>query len=285
MAATKSFIDLTSSPAIVVGVGTVDLSDIGLQELIVNPASINAMNSAKTLKVIAGKDDKLTVSPTWKLERRGLVDGKLVHTFENGSAKLELQNYLQWQNFVNKYDVNANGSVEPLDVLIIINQINTTAGSGNGAKLPEFDASKPDAYSFVDVNGNNTLDPLDVLEVINYINRRGSGEGESNSSDNPLGPVDWSWNPSAFVSRWAEATRGFTDSETSVDELFSFENRDPMRLEAAQGGATPLSYEASRKGNRQTPDKASPSKLQELERLDDFMSNSLDAFLKEFGLF
>ncbi len=285
VAATKSFIDLTSSPAIVVGVGTVDLSDIGLQELIVNPASINAMNSAKTLKVIAGKDDKLTVSPTWKLERRGLVDGKLVHTFENGSAKLELQNYLQWQNFVNKYDVNANGSVEPLDVLIIINQINTTAGSGNGAKLPEFDASKPDAYSFVDVNGNNTLDPLDVLEVINYINRRGSGEGESNSSDNPLGPVDWSWNPSAFVSRWPEATRGFTDSETSVDELFSFENRGQMRLEAAQGGATPLSYEASRKGNRKTPDKVSPSKLQELERLDELMSNGLDSILREFGLF
>ena len=69
-----------------------------------------------------------------------------------------------WTNPVNPFDVNNNGDVEPLDVLIIINEINR---NGTRALNPNLDRALP----FVDVNRNGSIDPLDVLAVINEINR------------------------------------------------------------------------------------------------------------------
>ena len=69
-----------------------------------------------------------------------------------------------WTNPVNPFDVNNNGDVDPLDVLIIINEINR---NGTRALNPNLDR----ALQFVDVNRNGSIDPLDVLMVINEINR------------------------------------------------------------------------------------------------------------------
>ncbi len=68
-----------------------------------------------------------------------------------------------WTNPINPFDVNNNGDVEPLDVLIIINEINR---NGIRALNPNLDRALP----FVDVNRNGSIDPLDVLAVINEIN-------------------------------------------------------------------------------------------------------------------
>ena len=69
-----------------------------------------------------------------------------------------------WTNPINPFDVNNNGGPDPLDVLVIINEINF-----NGVRVlnPNFDLGLP----FVDVNRNGSIDPLDVLAVINEINR------------------------------------------------------------------------------------------------------------------
>jgi hypothetical protein len=93
----------------------------------------------------------------------------------------------RYQNPVNRYDVNADGFVSPIDVLIVINFLNTQ-GSRPTDGLP----GPPD---YVDVNGNRFVDPLDVLEVINMINNGGrtpGGEGEGSGAgegrvNNPLG--------------------------------------------------------------------------------------------------
>ena len=69
-----------------------------------------------------------------------------------------------WTNPVSPFDVNNNGDTEPLDVLIIINEINL---NGIRALNPNLDRGLP----FVDVNRNGQIDPLDVLTVINEINR------------------------------------------------------------------------------------------------------------------
>jgi thioredoxin-dependent peroxiredoxin len=70
-----------------------------------------------------------------------------------------------WQNALNRYDVNQSGIVEPLDVLVVINDINA---SGTRA-LP----TKPAGYSgpMLDVNGDGSLGPIDALMVINALNR------------------------------------------------------------------------------------------------------------------
>jgi hypothetical protein len=61
--------------------------------------------------------------------------------------------------------VNDDRSIDPLDVLVIINEINRT-----GTRLldPLTDLTPP----FYDTNPDGALDPLDVLVVINKINSR-----------------------------------------------------------------------------------------------------------------
>jgi hypothetical protein len=70
-----------------------------------------------------------------------------------------------WTNPNNPLDVNNSGGPDPLDVLVIINEINLR---GSRALDPALDRSLP----FVDTNKNGQIDPLDVLAVINELNRR-----------------------------------------------------------------------------------------------------------------
>ena len=82
------------------------------------------------------------------------------------------------QNPSNNLDVNADGSISPIDVLILVNDINF-----NGARvLPSTLPTPP----YLDPNGNGSIDPLDILLIINYINDRGNagaGEGEVSMAD------------------------------------------------------------------------------------------------------
>jgi hypothetical protein len=82
----------------------------------------------------------------------------------------------RWHNDVNEFDVNNNNSIEPLDVLVIVNDVNS---QGVRELLQDDDETVPPA--FLDVDDDGTVSPLDVLIVINKINsdRNGEGEGES----------------------------------------------------------------------------------------------------------
>jgi hypothetical protein len=68
-----------------------------------------------------------------------------------------------WTNVGNEFDVTDDGSIDPLDVLAIINAINH---GGSRILRPDSDLS----LEFVDVNMDGALDPLDVLEMINVLN-------------------------------------------------------------------------------------------------------------------
>jgi VCBS repeat-containing protein len=68
-------------------------------------------------------------------------------------------------------DVNADGFVSPIDVLLIVNFINFSGQSSISV------IGLPDPPPYRDVSGDNRIDALDVLELINYINTRGNGEG------------------------------------------------------------------------------------------------------------
>jgi len=77
---------------------------------------------------------------------------------------------LRWHNSRKPTDVNDDGTVSPIDALLVINYLNTVGGG----PVPE--GSPP---PFIDVSGDNQISPLDALLVINELNRRGSGEGEA----------------------------------------------------------------------------------------------------------
>ena len=102
----------------------------------------------------------------------------------------------KYQNPTRKQDVNADGFISPIDVLIVVNLLNSRGPSVPVEGLP----GPPD---YVDVNGDNVVNPLDALEVINYINSQsggssggeGEGEGEGFSSvQQVVAPWSQGWN-------------------------------------------------------------------------------------------
>ena len=98
----------------------------------------------------------------------------------------------KYQNPTRKQDVNADGFISPIDVLIVVNLLNSRGPSVPVEGLP----GPPD---YVDVNGDNVVNPLDALEVINYINSQSGGssggEGEGFSSvQQVVAPWSQGWN-------------------------------------------------------------------------------------------
>jgi hypothetical protein len=71
-------------------------------------------------------------------------------------------------------DVNNDGIVSPIDVLIIINALHN-GGVRPLGELPTGDDSIP---SFLDTSGDAVLSSGDVLEAIDFLNRKNSNGGE-----------------------------------------------------------------------------------------------------------
>jgi hypothetical protein len=104
-------------------------------------------------------------------------------------------NPFPWHNAALPNDVDRNDSIEALDVLIVINEINADRFNQDGilpfarpindSRALFFDAAGPDGY----------VTPGDVLTIINWINAHlGLGVGEGVSADAPLvaSPATWS---------------------------------------------------------------------------------------------
>lgn len=83
-------------------------------------------------------------------------------------ASVAVKVFPAYQNPRNRFDVDDDGNVSPLDVLQIINDI----AANRFRDLPN---NVAETVPYIDTNGNSQVDPLDVLDVINFINR-GSGE-------------------------------------------------------------------------------------------------------------
>lgn len=93
-----------------------------------------------------------------------------------------------WQNPNNRFDVDRNLQVNPLDVLVLIDAIN-----GNRAgKLPQPRAATSLGLPDFDVDGDGELTPLDILQLVNQVNGLSSGglRGEGESSTDPETPTE-----------------------------------------------------------------------------------------------
>jgi hypothetical protein len=107
-----------------------------------------------------------TVEPaeTFELNFSGITNA----TLSSPTAVATIQNddtlsTHPWQNARNPLDVNDNGTVEALDVLVIINRLNSTTDP----LPPQAPAVPPPFY---DVDGNDNVTALDALVIINYLN-------------------------------------------------------------------------------------------------------------------
>lgn len=80
-----------------------------------------------------------------------------------------------WTNAISPMDVDDDNFVSPLDVLVLVNDLNQY-----GSRRLAPTVTKP--YAYVDPDGDGSISPLDVLLIINHINSKGSGEGEGERS-------------------------------------------------------------------------------------------------------
>jgi hypothetical protein len=91
-----------------------------------------------------------------------------------------------WQNPDNQYDVNDNGAVSPIDVLLIVNYLNDNPGSQT-QPLP---VPRPSDRPYLDVDGNGYAQPLDALLAINHLNALNLGEGEGEAAPSSRSHLD-----------------------------------------------------------------------------------------------
>ena len=80
-----------------------------------------------------------------------------------------------WHNAALRWDVNGDGTVTPLDVLLVINYLNSHPGDDS---LPAV-AIEPPQYYDVDNDGRGTA--ADALSVVNYLNANAAQPAEAES--------------------------------------------------------------------------------------------------------
>jgi len=83
-------------------------------------------------------------------------------TIRNASSASTDQT-LHWENPTNPLDTNDDGSVSPLDGLLILNHLNQPGAND----VLSLDVDAP----FLDVNADGWVTPIDALAVINFLNR------------------------------------------------------------------------------------------------------------------
>jgi Dockerin type I domain/PKD domain len=144
----------------------------------------------------------------------GLYTVKVKVTDDDGGVgestfpvRVELDNdgqlyLLSWRNRRLNVDVNDDGEVAPLDVLLIINELSRRQGSDDLLpRIGEIDLFKP---MYVDTSGDSFLAPIDVLLVINFLSRQSResvAEGEATPLiDSTLGFERESWEERKHVS-------------------------------------------------------------------------------------
>ncbi len=128
----------------------------------------------------------------------------LVQVTETGNAantvtlplEVEVVFSPSWQNHLLPMDVNGDGVVSPRDALMVVNELNSTAGS---RRLSDFRTAEELVLGEIDVNGDHFVTPSDALAVITFLNTRGLGEAESEPVATALLPIPFCYQTSHWV--------------------------------------------------------------------------------------
>ena len=121
-----------------------------------------------------------------------------------------------WQNPKERTDVDNDGTTSPLDVLVVINDLNR-----NGNR--RLDIPTTDSL-FLDTDNDGSVSPLDVLVIINWINLRETP---------PVGSVN-GYTPQAYPDTWpiAEhpARTGAAENNTLGYGAYAIPPNDPRQI-------------------------------------------------------
>jgi hypothetical protein len=87
-----------------------------------------------------------------------------------------------WRNPADSLDVDGNRAINPLDALLVINELNAGRTS-----LP---ATKTAGEPYFDVTGDQSIAPLDALLVLNQLNASSVGDGYRHLDEGPGSVVE-----------------------------------------------------------------------------------------------
>lgn len=133
-------------------------------------------------------------------------------TYGTASVEIVSASAARFYNAANPHDVNKDGKVTPLDVLLIVNEINSKGSQSMTARHRT--ASNP---NFLDVNGDNHLSPLDALLVLNFLNSGGVaplGEPESPATTDAAGQP-----AAAILPPDSTSTSSSSDTDSALTQL------------------------------------------------------------------
>lgn len=169
----------------------IDVRGNAANVLQLNVSAIQNLGGGETVRIRSGSDDTVRYGTGWAIEQPQMVSGVFVQMLTADTSKIEVHSETPYQNSLNRFDVSGDGSISPIDVLMIINALNTP---GNKTlTTPTTSPSTP--FVYFDTSGDNFISPIDALLVINAINSGGQSEGEvrflvAGHASQPLAPVD-----------------------------------------------------------------------------------------------
>jgi hypothetical protein len=168
------------------------------------------------------KNDPTIIVPVTAVDAGGL-------SYTEQIAIVVIAHPFPWQNEANTNDANADGSVSPVDALVIINYINEH-GSGELPVPPP-----TNIVFFLDTNGDGSVSPVDVLIVINLLNATPvAGEGEFYLPPLPIQPTS----SIALSASSANPTQGVLSSSSTSRETLPYVMRDAAQDDRQFSDAT-----------------------------------------------
>ena len=174
------------SSALPVGEG-IDIADTSNNTRVVGIERVMAESSTTdTLEIVSNAGDAITIDTGWRAELPQFIDGQFTHIISDaaagGTARVGVRNDRFFTNPLNRFDVDRNGSIQPLDALLILTAIQRL-GSGPIA-LPTNNDELSTIY--FDVSSDNNLTPLDALSVLNALSQISGGVKPEGESVSPL---------------------------------------------------------------------------------------------------
>lgn len=128
----------------------------------------------------------------------------------------------EYTNPVNPNDVNGDGSVSPIDTLILVNFLNLYGSFSLATSTPAGEGEAA-AHYFYDVNGDHTISALDVLSVITRLNAVATGTGEGEAANDlvsglaaPLSANALALTSSVSTASTATASTGVADAASPL---------------------------------------------------------------------
>ncbi len=182
--------------------------------------------------------------------KRNVIRSRVSH-FEQLEARRVMAAAV-WNNVLNPVNVNgdAAGLVSPLDVLLVVNELNLPLYSDpDTGGLPR-QVVQPIQGQYLDVNCDGAVSPVDALQVINFLNGGGQNSTHSGGKYASLSCSPQLLEQSEFVAEFSQTVRIPTDSTSARVYFdapkFDFSSkqaiRDAFEIEVTDLAGNPMAF-------------------------------------------